>query len=88
MMSFLSFTIILTSKKAVNLIFLLIDIEMKKIKKIRLSILLTGIFGASIYIFTNTYILKTFVISVLSRDQRTFIKKKLKIHQKINQKLH
>ena len=60
---------------------------MKKIKKIRLSILLTGIFGASIYIFTNAYILKTFVISVLSRDQRTFIKKYLTPYVMLNREI-
>lgn len=60
---------------------------MKKINKIRLSILLTGIVGASIYIFTNANILKTFVISVLSRDQRTFLKKYIIPHVMLNEEV-
>lgn len=41
---------------------------MKKINKVRSSILLTGFVGASIYIFTNAKILKNLVITFFNRD--------------------
>ncbi len=61
-------------------------------KKIKLSILLTGIVGASIYIFSNIDILyrKTNVASFLSLEQKTFLKNyifpQIKINQEVEQK--
>ena len=56
-------------------------------KKIKLSILLTGIVGASIYIFSNinTLYKKTDLSSFLSLEQKTFLKNNIFPQIKIKQ---